>query len=233
MNEPDRTPPPSGHQHVITHGNMRAQIAQVGATLRTFTVSGMDVIDGFGADERSIDGRGQVLAPWPNRLTDGSYRYGGRDCQAPLNEVSRHGAIHGLVRWLDWTLLAHDPNQVTLSCALRPQPGYEWQLDLQITYTLDGAGLTVTFIAVNTDSEPAPFGVGFHPYLTLGTATVDGLELTVPATAFLDPGGPGRATDHDTGRGRRLVTSSCPERSGPWNWTPPLATWPTAATGGP
>jgi aldose 1-epimerase len=189
MNEPDRRPPPSGHQHAITHGNMRAQIAQVGATLRTFTVNGMDVIDGFGADERSIDGRGQVLAPWPNRLTDGSYRYGGRDCQAPLNEVSRHDAIHGLVRWLDWTLLAHDPNQVTLSCALRPQPGYEWQLDLQITYTLDGAGLTVTFIAVNTDSEPAPFGVGFHPYVTLGTATVDGLELTLPATAFLDPGG--------------------------------------------
>jgi aldose 1-epimerase len=191
MNEPDRRPLPSGHQHVITHGDMRAQIAQVGATLRTFTVSGMDVIDGFRADERSIDGRGQVLAPWPNRLTDGSYRYGGRDCQAPLNEVSRHDAIHGLVRWLDWTLLAHDPNQVTLSCALRPQPGYEWQLDLQITYTLDGAGLTVTFTAVNTDSEPAPFGVGFHPYLTLGTATVDGLELTVPATAVLDPGGPG------------------------------------------
>ena len=47
MNEPDRTPPPSGHQHVINHGNMRAQIAQVGATLRTFTVSGMDVIDGW------------------------------------------------------------------------------------------------------------------------------------------------------------------------------------------
>ena len=188
MNEPDRTPRPSGHQHVITHGNMRAQIAQVGATLRAFTVRGMDVIDGFGADERSIDGRGQVLAPWPNRLTDGSYRYGGRDCQAPLNEVSRHGAIHGLVRWLDWTLLAHDPSQVTLSCALRPQPGYEWQLDLQITYTLDGAGLTVTFIAVNTDSEPAPFGVGFHPYLTLGTPTVDNLELTLPANAFLDPG---------------------------------------------
>ena len=46
MNEPDRRPP-SGHQYVIAHGNMRAQIAQVGATLRTFTVNGMDVIDGF------------------------------------------------------------------------------------------------------------------------------------------------------------------------------------------
>ena len=143
MNEPDRRHP-SGHQYVIAHGDMQAQIAQVGATLRTFAVDGLDVIDGFGADERSVDGRGQVLAPWPNRLTDGSYRYGRRDCQAPLNEVDRHDAIHGLVRWLDWSLVAQGPSSVTLSCALRPQPGYEWQLDLEVTYALDGDGLTVT-----------------------------------------------------------------------------------------
>ena len=87
-----------------------------------------------------------------------------------------------------------DLNQVTLSCAVRPQPGYEWQLDLEITYVLDDGGLTVTFTAVNTDDEPAPFGVGFHPYLTLG-ATVDTLELTVPASTFLDPDEPAeRAT---------------------------------------
>jgi aldose 1-epimerase len=185
-----RSRQPSGDQYVIALGGSQAQICQVGATLRTFVVDGLDVIDGFPSDERSTDGRGQILAPWPNRLTDGQYRYGGRDCQAALNEPSRHDAIHGLVRWLDWSVVEHHPTQVTMSCAVRPQPGYEWQLDLQVTYTVDSTGLTVTFVAVNTDSEPAPFGVGFHPYLTLGTATVDGLELTVPATAFLDPDGP-------------------------------------------
>ncbi|HEX3206903.1 MAG TPA: aldose epimerase, partial [Propionibacteriaceae bacterium] len=41
--------------------------------------------------------------------------------------------------------------------------------------------------AVNADREPAPSGVGFHPYLTLGTASVDGLTLTVPATTYLQP----------------------------------------------
>jgi aldose 1-epimerase len=145
------------------------------------------VIDGFGIDERATDGRGQVLAPWPNRLTDGRYRYGGRDCQAPINETSRQTAIHGMVRWLDWSVVAHESMSVTLSCAVRPQPGYEWQLDLEVTYMLDAAGLTVTFQAVNADTERAPFGVGFHPYLTLGTASIDGLELALPATSYLDP----------------------------------------------
>ena len=182
--------PPSGHQYAIAHGKSHAQVTQVGATLRSYTVDGQDVVDTFGIGERATDGRGQVLAPWPNRLTDGRYRYGGRDCQAPINEPSRHTAIHGMVRWLDWSVVAHDPDSVTLLCAVRPQPGYEWQLDLQVTYALDAAGLTVTCRAVNGDAERAPFGVGFHPYLILGTAPIDGLQLTVPASSYLDSSRP-------------------------------------------
>jgi aldose 1-epimerase len=182
--------PPSGQQYAIAHGNSHARVTQVGATLRSCTVAGVDVVDGFGTDEWATDGRGQVLAPWPNRLTDGSYRYGGRDCQAPINELGRNTAIHGLVRWLDWSPVGHESTSVTLSCAVRPQPGYEWQLDLEVTYALDDTGLTVTFQAVNADTERAPFGVGFHPYLTLGTTSIDRLQLTVPATSFLDSSGP-------------------------------------------
>jgi aldose 1-epimerase len=183
-------PPPSGEQYAIGHGRSQAFITQMGATLRSYTVDGQDVVDGFGVGARATDGRGQVLAPWPNRLTDGQYEYRGRACQAPLNELSRHDAIHGFVRWLDWTPIERDPATITLACALRPQPGYEWHLDLQVTYALDDAGLTVTFQAVNADREPAPFGLGFHPYLTLGTPSIDGLDLAIPAARVLDPDGP-------------------------------------------
>lgn len=178
---------PSGDQYEIASGDSRAHIAQVGGTLRAVSLNGVDVLDGFAAHERSSDGRGQVLAPWPNRLTDGRYSYGGRECQAALSEPSRHTAIHGLVRWLDWSVVTHEADSVTLTCAVRPQPGYEWQLELEVTYTVAGSGLTVSFAAANVDDERAPFGVGFHPYLTLGTPNVDDLELTVPARAFLDP----------------------------------------------
>ncbi|HEY9336219.1 MAG TPA: aldose 1-epimerase family protein [Kribbella sp.] len=207
--------PPSGRQYAIAHRGMRAQVTEVGATLRSFTVGGRDVIDGFGIHERATDGRGQVLAPWPNRLTDGRYRYGDHDCQAPLDEPSRQDAIHGLVRWLAWSPVAYDTTSVTLSCALRPQPGYEWQLDLEVTYALDDAGLSVTLRAVNADSQQAPLGVGFHPYVTLGTASIDGLHLTVPATSRLDPSGPAgqpvmspvAATPWDFTQARRIGTT--------------------------
>ena len=154
----------------------------MGAALRTFTVGGRDVIDGFEADETSPDGRGQVLAPWPNRLEDGRYEYGGRRCQAALDEPGRHDAIHGLVRWLQWSTVAYDLTSVHLACALAAQPGYPWHLDLAITYALAAGGLSVTVVVTNRDSERAPFGAGFHPYLTLAVDPVDGLLLAVPAT---------------------------------------------------
>ena len=48
-------------------------------------------------------GRGQLLVPWPNRIRDGAYSFGGRSLQLPLTEPSRHNASHGLVRWVAWT----------------------------------------------------------------------------------------------------------------------------------
>ena len=156
--------PPSGEQFVITHAGREATITQVGATLRRYRVDGHDVLDGFPEQERASDGRGQVLAPWPNRIAEGRYRYGGRECQAPLNEVSRRTAIHGLVRWLDWSPVAREGASVSLACPIRPQPGYEWRVDLQVTYAVHDRGLTVRLQAVNRGQERAPFGAGFHPY---------------------------------------------------------------------
>jgi aldose 1-epimerase len=172
---------PSGQQHRISHGDAEVVITEVGATLRSYTVSGVPVLDGFELTSRATDGRGQVLAPWPNRIADGRYRFGGRDVQCPLTEPSRRDAIHGLVRWSDWALLERTRSSVALACAVRPQPGYEWALRLQVLYSLDAAGLTVELAATNDGPERAPFGAGFHPYLRLGGHRVDDLALSVPA----------------------------------------------------
>ena len=187
--------PASGDLLTVAHGRLEASITKVGATLRALTVDGRDVVDGFGTGERSTDGRGQVLAPWPNRLTDGRYRYGGHDCQAALDEPDRHDAIHGLVRWLAWSTVAHDATSVSLRCALHPQPGYEWRLDLRITYSVTGDGLTVTLVATNSGTRRAPFGAGFHPYLTLAVDPVDTLLLSIPATTARRPSPLGGAAE--------------------------------------
>ena len=53
-------------------------ITEVGATLRSYSVDGRDLVHGFGADEVIKGGRGQNLIPWPNRIRDGRYIFEGQ-----------------------------------------------------------------------------------------------------------------------------------------------------------
>ena len=59
--------PASGIQHTIRAGEYEAVIASVGATLRSLTYAGRDLVVPFGADEVRPAHRGATLAPWPNR----------------------------------------------------------------------------------------------------------------------------------------------------------------------
>jgi aldose 1-epimerase len=176
--------PPSGEQHEIRHGDQTVVVTEVGATLRAYSVGGVDVVDGFGLDEPSPAGRGQVLAPWPNRLDGGRYEFDGRPGAAAIDEPELGNAIHGLVRWLPWQLASKTDDAVALGCVLHPQPAYPLRLELGLEYRLVGAGLVVVARATNASADPAPFGIGFHPYLTMGMP-VDDVLLTIPATRQL------------------------------------------------
>lgn len=178
---PAETTASTGDQWVIGHGHQRAVITEVGATLRSFTVGDRPVIDGFGPEEWSHGGRGQVLAPWPNRLGGGRYTFEGVEAQAPVNELSTGNAIHGLVRWLPWRMESRAQNQVTMVCELHPSPGYPFTLRLTLEYRLGRDGLTVVVDADNLGPTDLPFGIGFHPYLTVGTTSADQVRLRVPA----------------------------------------------------
>jgi galactose mutarotase-like enzyme len=177
---------PTGQQWRIGYGRQEVIVCEVGATLRTYSVREHPVVDGFGVDEWSHSGRGQILAPWPNRLADGRYEFNGVRAQAALDEPERRNAIHGLVRWMPWTLQTRHQNQLSLRLQLHPTPGYPFSLLLDVEYHLGRDGLTVTTTARSFEEGPIPFGLGFHPYLTAGPETVDGAILRVPAHHTLD-----------------------------------------------
>jgi aldose 1-epimerase len=106
-------------------------------------------------------------------------------------------------------------NRVTMACVLHPSPGYPFTLGLSIEYRLGRDGLTVITEAENLGPTGLPFGLGFHPYLTVGTPTVDMVRLTVPADRRLitdDRGlptgeAPVAGTEFDFTTGRLLGTS--------------------------
>jgi aldose 1-epimerase len=177
-------PAPSGEQIEIELGDQRATVVEVGGGLRSYEAAGHAVLDGYARDELCPSGRGQVLIPWPNRLEDGSYEFDGQSHQLAINEVDKRDAIHGLVRWANWTVREREANRVVTGQRLHPQPGYPFELDITVEYLLSGDGLSVTTTATNTGDRRCPYGSGAHPYLSLGRP-VDGLTLHAPARTRL------------------------------------------------
>ncbi|MFD7324129.1 gluconokinase, GntK/IdnK-type [Streptomyces sp. NPDC059875] len=179
--EPSVSPSPTGTQWQLTRDGQSAVVVQLGGALRDYAMNGRPLLDGFSAGSAITGGRGQLLAPWPNRVGGGRYRFGGQDLQLPLTEPEKNNAIHGLLRWTLWKLLAHTEDAVRIGTTLCPQPGYPFLLEVCAEYRLGPEGLETAISATNSGTGPAPYGAGQHPYLTVGTDLVDTVLLTVPA----------------------------------------------------
>lgn len=176
---------PSGGQIEIVHGQQRATVVEVGGGLRSYSLSGRELLDGYGPGEMCSGGRGQVLMPWPNRIAGGTYEFEGQQMQLPLTEASQRNAIHGLVRWANWTAAEREADRVVMAYDLYPTPGYPFALELSVEYTLGSTGLHVRTMARNVGTTTCPFGAGAHPYLTVGTILIDDAVLAAPGRMHL------------------------------------------------
>ncbi len=180
------TTPRSGTQYSIRSGAYEAEIASVGASLRSLRHGGRDLVVPFDADEVRPGYRGALLAPWPNRVVDGRYAFGGHEYELALSEPKRGHALHGLAAWLDFTATAQTDDALTLEAVIEPQTSYPWRVRLETTFRLGDDGLTQTVRAVNESVGAAPFGTGPHPYLVAGPGPLDSWTFELPASAVLE-----------------------------------------------
>jgi aldose 1-epimerase len=189
---------PSGAQFEIRSGRHRATLVEVGGGIRTYTYDGRPVLDGYPPEEMCSGARGTPLIPWPNRLADGAYTFDGTDHQVALTEPEAHNAIHGFLRWRNWTPLETEPDRVVLGTVLHPLPGYPFTLGVTVDYRLRSGpsddsrtsdpgrtGLTVATTATNMGAQRCPYGTGHHPYLRAGTEYIDDAELQMRAERWL------------------------------------------------
>lgn len=179
-----------------------------GGGMRRLAVGDWELLDTY-PPGTVIDGwPGAVLLPWPNRLRDGRWTWQGRELQLEVTSPEAPHAIHGLVAWQSWAVLTAADDAVTVGTVIEPHPGYPFRLAVAVDYALAADRLTVTVRVRNLGADPAPFGVGMHPYFRVG-ATRDGdigeasLDLPVRTTLELDGGLPtGGRSPADGGVGR-------------------------------
>jgi len=132
-----------------------------------------------------------VLFPFPNRIRDGRFTFGGKDYQLPRNKPPH--AIHGFAIEADWDVVDHGVDDAGAFVIGRfqisrqaPEALADWPADaiLELRYTLAGRRLTFDITVTNPSAGPLPYGFGIHPYFRLPLAA-DGdperTSLTLPA----------------------------------------------------
>ncbi|GGH90062.1 aldose 1-epimerase [Arthrobacter liuii] len=163
-----------------------AVVTELAAGLRSFSRGGVLLTETYGDDEISPGGAGITLAPWANRVEDGQWFLDGRKQQLDITEVSRNNASHGLLRNTGYALVGESQHAVALEATVFPQHGYPFLVRHRVEYRLsDDLGLHVRQTLSNDGTAAAPFVLGAHPYLRLGDAPVEELQLTVAAETRL------------------------------------------------
>lgn len=176
---------PTGTQVHLQSGDVSAQIAQVGASLRSLRIGDVDLVTPYPLDIPTPSCSGVVLAPWPNRVRDGLWDDRGTARQLALTEPKFRNASHGLLRFSAYEIEQTDA-AATLSATIVPQTGYPYLIETSVTYLLTDAGIEVVHVLTNRSAEPAPVALGTHPFVTIGDADPRDLVLRVPAqTAFV------------------------------------------------
>ncbi len=179
----------------LSYENQRAVISPWGASLRRYYLADdeggtLDIVWGYSGASNKKGGQGDVLMPFPGRIAGGRYSFDSETFQLERNDKEGPNAIHGFVRTLPWSVISQRPDCVRFSIGLAADryasKGYPFSLTIMVTYALDRQGLSCEFRVRNVGHRPAPLGVGFHPYFTVGADPVDEIEVRIPAARFLE-----------------------------------------------
>lgn len=172
-------------EYTIEGGGYAAVVLGLGATVRELSYDGRPLVVGFDPDEDMPNFRGAFVAPWPNRIADGRYRFDGVEYHLPINEPERGTALHGLVFDVPWSAVKHTPDTLILGCTIEPTAAYPFTLTLEARFSVDSRGFRTDVAATNTGIRRAPYGVCPHPYLVGGHSPLDEWLLELPASTVL------------------------------------------------
>ncbi len=137
-----------------------------------------------------------VLFPFPNRIANGSFKWGGREFHPPANDSIGRNAIHGFACRRPWRVSHSSGNEnlATLTAEFlasrdAPKEAAYWPGDCKLTlrFLLGPNSLSLSCTIENPGSELLPVGLGFHPYFRIPLAAsgqASDCSVSVPAESY-------------------------------------------------
>lgn len=152
---------------ILRSGAMRCEVsAQLGAAIAGLWRNDIPVLRSTPAHTLS-----QVrlsgcfpLVPFSNRVGHASLRWNGTSHPLVCNFAPEPHAIHGVAWMRPWQVLEADESFALLSFEHRADANWPFDFDCSQALRLGPDALELTLSATNQSGQPAPFGLGWHPY---------------------------------------------------------------------
>ncbi|WP_420579675.1 aldose 1-epimerase [Reichenbachiella sp.] len=167
-------------------------LTEFGAGINDLVVKNKDghmvsMIDGYRSEEEIIHDhhtafKGCKLSPFPNRIPEGKYKYGGKTFQLAINDIPANNNLHGLLHNRPFEIVNQESCESSASIELRyvykgVDLGFPFQYTLNLTYRLDKTGVSFLTQIENTGSATMPMGDGWHPYFLFENLDEIDLEM--------------------------------------------------------
>ena len=144
-------------------------VASAGASLVQAELSGKELLHDFG-DQWHQWAAGAVMFPFPVRMASGTVMvFEGAEYHWPINDEKHRAALHGFTPWEEFEL-AQLPNGIQASWNYDgSKEFYPFPCRLNISYTLEEHGLTLSGRIENLGEANLSFHMGWHPYFKTNT----------------------------------------------------------------
>lgn len=206
--EPNKNPLQPSISLVTENGTSIAEFSVFGGSVTNLSLFENNLIPRPSVADPPAVVFGSVLAPWPNRLEDGTFSFSGKTHRyGPLDP--EQNVNHGLILR---SALEYEVGDSEITFFHRfTAADFGFEIDLQFGYRLTKIGFEGWAKAKNLGASSAPFAIGFHPYfhipgkaklsasvtkafvtnsrmLPVDTKEIQSLEVALPDTSKLDKG---------------------------------------------
>jgi aldose 1-epimerase len=117
------------------------------------------------------------LVPYSGRLGYMRFRWNGRDHTTQPNFPGPH-SIHGVGWQRPWSLRSQGEHEAVLAYLHDGDAHWPFAFECTQRFVLAPTGLELHIEAVNRSAQPAPMGLGWHPYFPRRTRSRLHVELT-------------------------------------------------------
>ncbi len=154
--------------YTLQNGALRLDVSERGGVIEGFWHNDTPLLRPGKHSGVAVESSCFPLVPFGNRVSGNRFEWEGKTYELEPNVAWDSHYLHGDAWLNDWQCEARSDQALTLT--YRQQRGiYRYEAEQQ--FHLTATALRVTLSVTNEGKETLPFGLGWHPYFPLTTAT--------------------------------------------------------------